>query len=168
MFVTINQFYIFVACVAIGGISGIFFSVANFVNFLCKKSAINFFADFFAFMLTTLLFVFCAYKLNFPSIRFYMFIGVFVGIFLYNKSFNIILAKIAKKLYNKLVKKFNKIKMYFLLKHQSKNTKVKIKNDRKKVRKNNSCINGRGSIVGNDIVNNNGLSTNIHKRCKER
>lgn len=108
MFVTGGQFYVFIACLAFGGVCGIFFSVSAIIKFVTTNKIIRLIPDLFAFLLTCALYVIYAFILNFPSFRAYMVIGVLLGIYLYLKSFHIILAKICKKAYNNIRKKFSR------------------------------------------------------------
>ena len=105
MFVSNGQFYVFIACVCFGGIGGVFFSISNLFKSLTKKYTLKIIFDIIAFCLLSFLYVLFSHTLSFPSFRAYMVLGVFVGIFIYLKSFHIILAKILKKIYNIIDKK---------------------------------------------------------------
>ncbi len=109
MFVTSGQFYVFISCVAFGCVSGVLLGVSDCVKRMVKNRALQISSDVFAFVLICFSFVAYSYLLNFPNVRAYMFLGVFLGIVLTFKSFNIILAKIGKKIYNICVKKKRKI-----------------------------------------------------------
>ncbi|MCQ2387653.1 MAG: hypothetical protein MJ066_04335 [Clostridia bacterium] len=108
MFVTKNQFYIFIACIAIGGLFGVLFSLSKVFKKIPIKT-VGIITDVFSFVLTGVGFVFLSSVLDFPSLRFYMILGVIAGIFLYMRSFDIMLAKICKKAYN-IIKRNKRIK----------------------------------------------------------
>lgn len=109
MFVTKSQFYVFIACVALGAACGILFSLSSAIKKIVKFYPLKVFSDFAAFFLTTCAFVFFAYSSGFPDFRFYMCVSVLLGISGYMKSFDIIVAKSGKKAYNLLRKvKFKK------------------------------------------------------------
>ena len=83
MLENLDQFYFFLACLAIGAICGVFFSLSNAIKFIFSKKLSKIFGiitDFFAFVLTTLTYIIFGNLFNFPSIRFYMPIGVIIGI----------------------------------------------------------------------------------------
>lgn len=107
MFVAKSQIYVFIACFALGGGCGIFFSLAAAFKFFIKNKYVRAIPDTIAFILCAVFYVIFAYSLKFPSFRVYMPFGVILGIAVYMKSFHIILAIIWKKLYN------NKIKLIF-------------------------------------------------------
>ena len=149
MFVTKNQFFVFLACITFGGGAGLFLSAINGIGFLFKKRIINFFCSVLALTVIGVLFSQYSYNMYFPNFRIYMIVGVLIGIYLYYKSFYIILAKILKKFYNIIKQKIVRLKGK--------------KNDRNKSKKNDSGNNSRRSVVARDIAINNGLSNGIHK-----
>lgn len=102
MFVTENQFFIFISCVAFGGVSGVAFTVFDCFKFFLKNPIFRIFPDAVAFLAVTVGYVFYSYYLRFPDFRIYMPIGVLVGIFLYMKSLRLLLAYLLKTVYNKL------------------------------------------------------------------
>ena len=153
MFVTKHQFYVFVACVAFGGISGITFSISNTIKFCIKNKPVKTLLDVLAFLIVASAYVLFSHQLNFPNIRVFMIAGVFVGILLYFKSFHIILAKYLKKLYNIIDKNIKR--------------KKKAKDERIKVKKGDSLNNSRGSTSRGSVAFNYGLSTNIHTSNKK-
>lgn len=104
MFVTSNQFYVLMACIAYGGISGAFLSFLSPLTKILKSRWIKAVVDFFCFIVITFGYIVYSFALKFPSFRIFMPIAVFVGIILYMKSFNIILAKMIEKIYNKIRK----------------------------------------------------------------
>lgn len=152
MFVTQNQFFVFIACIAFGGAVGIIFSVFSCVKFFIKNKVLSAIPDIIAFIFVGVLYSAYSFALKFPNLRFYMPIGVFIGITMYFKTFHILLAKYAKKFYNILYIKLSLIK--------------KAKDDRNKVKKVNSRNNGRRSSPSRDFANDNGVSVNIHQSSK--
>ncbi len=152
MFVTQNQFFVFIACIAFGSVAGIIFSVFSCVKFFIKNRWLSAIPDIIAFIVVGLLYSVYYFALKFPNLRVYMPIGVFIGITMYFKTFHILLAKYVKKFYNILYIKFRLIK--------------KAKDDRNKVKKVNSCHNGRCSSPSRNFANDNGVSVNIHQSSK--
>ena len=144
MFVTANQFGVFVACFSLGSICGILFSVSALFKFVIKNRAINWIFDVLAFVVTGFIFVVLSHRLLFPDYRIYMSVGVFVGVIAYLKSFHILLAKCTKKIYNILRKKLEKVR-----------------HDRIKSKKADSGCNGGRSTSYRDAFNDYGLSTDI-------
>ena len=111
MFVSSGQFYVFIACVAFGFCGGGVFSIVQPLKKLANFKKVNVFLDFFAFSLLALLFCGFCFRFNFPSLRGYMILGVFCGLYIYFKSFYITIAKITKKMYNII-----KVKVKFVAK----------------------------------------------------
>ena len=106
MFVSNGQFYVFVACVAFGGITGVLFTFSKIFKNLAKNNFLKIIFDVIAFLVLSFFYILFSNKLCFPSFRTYMVLGVLVGIIIYLKSFHIILAKTLKKIYNIIYKKF--------------------------------------------------------------
>lgn len=102
MFVTSNQFFVFLSCFTFGVMAGIMFSISQIVHDYNKNAIIKGVLDFTAFIFTLVFFFIYSFSNKFPSFRIYMVFGVFLGILAYMKSFHIILAKIVKKIYNKV------------------------------------------------------------------
>ncbi len=168
MFVSQNQFYVFAACVMIGGICGIFFSLSSAIKFIFKSKLLGLIFDCVAFILTTLIYINVSYSLHFPSFRIYMPVGVVCGLILYFKSLHLALAKMVKKPYNiirkKLAKLLHALRLSIQAKRQKRATqKVKRQNDRVKVQKNSHGSNGRRSSASRNTPFGNDLSVNIHR-----
>ncbi len=102
MFVTANQLYVFLACVAFGTAVGVLLSFSMLLNCVIKKLWIKSIFDVVILSLAVFIFVWYSFSLNFPSLRFYMLVGVALGIVGYCKSYHIILAKMGKMAYNKI------------------------------------------------------------------
>ena len=126
MFVTKNQFYVFLACLAFGAITGF---VLSFLTCGVKLTRNKILENLTALIVLSLL------GLIFTAYMFFM-------------SFHIILAKFLKKFYNVIIKTIQKDK--------------KVKYDRSKNKKNDSSVNGRGSVSIGDTSINNGLSNDSH------
>lgn len=157
MFVTSNQFYLFVLCVFIGNIVGIIYSLFSGVKGVLNNAYLKNLIDFLFVIVSAFIFVLLSHKFFFPSFRIYMLVGLLVGYYLYLKSFYIILAKFSKKLYNKIRKKlFVKITL-----KRRKNKDGKIKS-----RKTYSCDHGRGCIVNNNSSFDISVSIDKHKLKK--
>ena len=154
MFETIGQLSIFIKCVGIGGICGVFFLFSNGIKAILCNRICNVIFDVVAFILSSVSYIIVSYKLGFSSLRVYMPIGFLLGLYLYFKSFNYLLAKIFKRPYNIIKEKIKK-----KLKE-----KRKAKDERIKVKKNSGRVNRRGSVASRDFAFNNGISVSIHKR----
>jgi hypothetical protein len=105
MFVSANQIYVFLACVAFGGVVGVFFSVSSLLKSLIKIKWIKVIVEVLVFILVAVLYLLYSYNMHFPNLRLYMIGGVLVGITAYLKSFHIMLAKFLKKAYNIIKRK---------------------------------------------------------------
>ena len=110
MFVTQNQFYVFLACIAFGAIGGTLFSLFRLLSLAVNIKVIKVVFDALFFIIFAFGMVIYSFYLNLPSIRAYMIIGNFLGLFLYIKSFHIILAKALKMAYNNIKRKRSKAK----------------------------------------------------------
>lgn len=102
------QFYVFLACVSFGGILGLFFSFKEILFYKVKNKNLQISIDICTFFFGGLVFSLYSLALSFPNFRAYMIAGVFLGLFIYNKTFRIMLAKILKKGYNKYINKRTK------------------------------------------------------------
>ena len=80
MFVTANQFYVFLACVGFGGVSGVLFTLSLPFKLLLKQKWVEWIIDFIIFFIIGLLFILYSLRLKFPSLSTYMIFAVFVGI----------------------------------------------------------------------------------------
>ncbi len=147
MFVTKNQIYVFIACIAFGGLCGIILSAISAIKYFVKNKYLIIIIDVFSWAFLGVLFSIYSYILNFPNFRFYMLAGVFISIVAYFKSFHIILAKRTKKLYNKIIEKF-KLK--------------RTEDDRKKVQKSSGRKHGRRSASISNVSDGDGVSVDIH------
>lgn len=105
MFVTASQIYVFIACVALGGFFGALLSISCSIKYFIKNIYLKALPDFIVFSLCALIYAILSYNMKFPNVRMYMFLGIFVGIVTYLKSFHILLAKIIKKIYNIIKRK---------------------------------------------------------------
>lgn len=154
MFVSKNQFFVFIACIAYGALSGGLFSIFSVVKFFIKVKSVKTIIDVLTFIIAGLGYVFYGYKLEFPDFRLYMAVGVFIGIFAYFKSLHILLAKYAKKFYNRIEIKKSKRK--------------KAENDRSKVKKVNSRGDSRrGATFDNSSIYD-GMSSRVYSKQKKR
>ena len=148
MFVTHNQIYTFIACLAFGASSGILFSLLSVIKYFISNKYFKTLLDFVTFLCLSISFIYVSYYFEFPNVRVYMLIGVFIGLIGYFKSFHILLAKIVKKGYNIVVRKMKKIK--------------RAKDDRIKVKKVNSRKHSGRGAVSHNFSDGNGISNNIH------
>lgn len=152
MFVSGGQFYVFVACVAYGGATGVLLSVSAGFKRLCGIKAIGAVFDATCCALSAAGFIFYSFALKFPTVRAYMFLGVLLGALLYFKSFNVIVAKVSEKLYNII----------------RKTKKAKTEDGRNENEKTDYLRNGRGSASARDSSCGDDLSTHIHKSTQRQ
>ncbi len=124
MFVTNGQFYIFVALIAFGGLCGIFFSISTLVKYKLNNVILKIIPDVFAFIITAVLFVVYSNWLSFPNFRAYMAVAVVLGISIYFKSFHILLAKCIKRLYNKYIFIYSKLRQKIKLKDKRRDGRI--------------------------------------------
>ena len=100
MFVTADQAFVFIVCVAYGGTFGVLFTVSAAVKGACVNKWVGVTADIAAFTVFAVGFAAFGFYMGFPSYRLYMSVGAMAGITLYMKSLHITLAKFSEKLYN--------------------------------------------------------------------
>ncbi len=110
MFVTSTQIYVFIASIAFGGFCGVLFSISELFKNFFNNVFLRIIPDLIAFIITAFLYILYASLLKFPNFRLYMPLGVILGIFIYLKSFHILLAKYVKITYNIFVKIFSRMK----------------------------------------------------------
>ncbi len=152
MFVTANQFNVFIACVAFGAVFSFPFFILRAIYEDINSRIIKGIADIIVFAVFSAGYILFSYYANFPSVRFYMPCGVILGAYAAYKSFYIILAKRLKKLYNKIELKFKRKKT------------VKNENDGRKIKKSNRRRNGgRGASLGRSFGSSD-ISVRINRR----
>ena len=98
----LTQLYVFIACVAFGGVCGTLFSVSRLIFSATGNRTVKAITDVAVCVICSVAYIIYSYAMIFPSFRLYMPTGVFIGIFAYMKSFHIIVAKILKMTYNKI------------------------------------------------------------------
>ncbi|MBR2870239.1 MAG: hypothetical protein IKB98_02510, partial [Clostridia bacterium] len=86
MFVSEGQLVVFIFCVALGFFIGIIWSIFSILREVFQLRIFRLFLDVLFFVVSILFYVLYANLLNFPSFRFYMPIGVFIGLFFYCES----------------------------------------------------------------------------------
>lgn len=153
MFVTQNQFYVFTACLLFGGVFGPIFSLSFFVKKI-SCTILKIFFDIAAFIVFSAIYVVYAYILNFPDFRPYMAIGAVTGVFLYMKSWHIIVAKPIKMLYN--------------IQYSKQKNRKEEKHDGIQVKKAYNFAHGRGGSASGFSSDVDDLSIIRHKRRKQR
>ena len=146
MFVAKNQIFVFIACLAIGGVGGVFFTVSAFLKVFIRNRVLRIIPDVAAFVAFSALYVFAAYNLAFPNFRLYMAVGAVIGLVVYMKSFNNILALWVKKLYNISVRKI------VARKRKSKaSSKENVGNNKRRKRSKLRGIGKRRKLVGRTV-----------------
>ena len=148
MFVSKNQFYIFVACFVFGAFCGLIFGLTGVFRRIVKKKWFIFLTDLILISIFSVLFSIYSYKMNFSNLRAYMLLGVLAGFIAYLKSFNIILANLIKKFYNIIKPKIKRLK--------------ERRYDRRKSKKGDSGNNGRGSSPSSIFARNHGVSNDFN------
>ena len=154
MFVTENQFHFFIISLSCGVFSGIFYDFIYLLTSWWQNKIFIFIRDILFFPLLAVMYVITSLKYNFPSFRLFLPVGTLLGFYLYLKSFHKPVAFLLKKGYNLIWTKL-KIK------------KGKIKNDKRKARKNVASFNSDGNSIVFYFNNDNGVSTRKNKRKKK-
>lgn len=150
MFVTKNQILVFIACVAFGAFVGLIFNFSAGIKFFIKNKFCKCLCDVLFALPLGLVFTLYSYSLHFPNFRLYMLVGIYLGVFLYFKSFYIILAKYCKKIYNICKEK-----------------RKKLENDRTKGKKINRRRHGRRSVTDRNFVDGYDLSNDTYNRLQQ-
>lgn len=104
MNISLEQFNVFFVCVSIGCVFGLNMPITNYVKDCIKIQYFKILLDVLMFLVYSIAFIFISYLLRFPNVRIYMFFGVFLGCVIGYKTFNLTLAKLLKRLYNKIKK----------------------------------------------------------------
>ena len=108
MNVSALQFEVFITCITIGFISGIFFLIFLPIRKLISNKIIILILDLFCFIFSTIFYIFIGFKFQFPNLRAYMLLGFLLGLFIYFETLHIPLAKLLKRVYNIISKKMKK------------------------------------------------------------
>ncbi len=110
-----NQFRIFLSCVVIGFVGGLFYEIFAFLR-LCfgcergKNKILGVLFDLVFFLILAIFCVICAFLLKFPSIRAYILVGYGLGGIIYAKTLRRILDFCQKKWYNVVRQVVSKVK----------------------------------------------------------
>lgn len=104
MFATANQIFIFLVCIYAGLLSGIIYDVIYLTKHFAGGKVLNIVLDIVFFVIFALIYIFVSLLFSFPAFRLYMFLAAQLGLFMYVKSFHVLIANGAKKLYNGLKK----------------------------------------------------------------
>ena len=159
MFQTLEQPKIFLLCLFIGVVFGIYYEPFYFVKLLFKKSLIKKIIKIISIILFAPIFVKFSLIFDFPDFRLYMVLAIFTGALLYKVSFHKPIAILLNRVYNVIRKLFFRLKQG-----------IKRRNERRKEKK--SILGGavRDNNANNGVSNNNNLSTrrNIHKKKPNR
>lgn len=102
MFITLTQPRDFILCVSIGIISGIIYDIIYLLTNHINKKIVTIIGQLIYFILASVLFTKLSQIFSIGNFRLYMAIGVMVGLLIYIKSFHKTIAKIDKKVYNKI------------------------------------------------------------------
>lgn len=110
MFLSLDQPRIFVICLLVGVISGVYYEIfALVIKFIKAKWAIHTLQGAWLFS-CSLIFITFSIIYELPNFRGYMAVGVGLGIYLYKLSFHKVFAIFINKVYNVIIKLLNKIK----------------------------------------------------------
>ena len=104
MNISLEQFNVFVACLSIGCVFGLTLPVSNYVKDSINNQYFKILLDVLMFLVYSFTFILLSYSFNFPNARLYMYFAVFLGCVIGYKTFNLTLAKLLKRLYNKIKK----------------------------------------------------------------
>ncbi|MBP5686533.1 MAG: spore cortex biosynthesis protein YabQ [Clostridia bacterium] len=162
MWVTKNQIFVFIACVAFGGGAGLMYSLAQGIKAFIKPKPLKWIPDIAAFTVIAALYSAYSFALSFPSYRLYMTAGVFLGMFAYCKSLHQVIAKTAEKCYNITIKRFfERLKIKRTISANGKHGKhgKRKRFDGRKIQKAGRSGDGRGGTASRDTVVGHGLPT---------
>ncbi len=151
MFSSLDQPRVFIVCLIIGIISGVFYEVFGLIVCFIKQKYIKHVIKCLWLILCVPIFITFSYVYEFPDFRGYMAFGIVCGLYLYKLSVHKIFAILQNKVYN-IINKLTK--------------RIKARNERSK--KKASIL---GGVIRDDNANHNFggdyiLSTggNIHKK----
>lgn len=110
MFLSLDQPRIFIICLLVGIISGVYYEIFSLIiRFIKLKWLVHVVKGLW---LVSCLPIYITFSLTyeFPDFRGYMAVGVSIGMYLYKLSFHKVFAIFINKVYNIVVKLLNKIK----------------------------------------------------------
>ncbi len=100
-----NQFFVFLSCAACGIAFGLVYDFFFCLRYPFRARWVRYFTDFSFCLCFTAGYLFLSVLFEFPAFRFYMFVALVAGFFLYLKSVHKIVAFLVEKLYNSIVRK---------------------------------------------------------------
>ena len=110
MFLSLDQPRIFIICILVGIISGAYYEIFSLIiKFIRLKWLVH---TVKGLWLVSCLPIYITFSLTceFPDFRWYMAVGVSIGLYLYKLSFHKVFAIFINKVYNIIIKLSNKIK----------------------------------------------------------
>ena len=110
MFQSLDQPRVFLVCVLIGVLSGVYYEPFGFIKKFIKQAFIKHVINGVWLTSCSLIFISFSLLYEFPNFRLYMSVGVGFGIYLYKLSFHKVFAIFTNKVYNILNKLVKKIK----------------------------------------------------------
>lgn len=159
MFISLDQPRIFLCCLFIGIVCGLVYEPFSFIKLIFKTNAVNHVLDCLWLIASLFVFTYLGVIFSLPDFRWYMFLSVLLGFYFYEESFHKVFAFLENKLYNIISKSFSKLFK-----------KLKVKNERRKEKKNilggSVRVNNAGNVTrGNRNLSNGG---NIHAKKQNR
>ena len=150
-FISLDQPRVFLVCVFIGIICGVFYLPFYTALLFIKNKVIKHAIKGLWLVLSSIIFITVNLVYEFPNFRAYMVVGVAVGVYLYKLSFHKVFAILLNKVYNRINK---------LIK------KVKASNERRKEKAGILGVSVGANNVNNNLGSNINLSThrNIHSK----
>lgn len=114
LYETLSQPKIFFLLLIFGFLSGFIFDSTKLLNYFFNNNKIsNQILLFFSSFLSFVIFTECNLWLNYGDIRFFSFLGFFLGLSIQRLSIGKLLAKFMDRCYNFIVKCFKKVLKYF-------------------------------------------------------
>ena len=112
MFLSLDQPRIFIICLLIGIISGVYYEIFSvIIRFIKIKWLVHTLKSTWL-VSCSLIYITFSLIYEFPNFRGYMAIGVGLGLYLYKLSFHKVFAIFTNKVYNIVIKLSNKIKAH--------------------------------------------------------
>lgn len=113
-FISLGQPRVFLCSVFIGVIIGVYYEFFYFTALLFKKNFIKHALKTIWLASSSIIFIILSFAFEFPNVREYMFLGVFLGCLSYKLSFHKVIAILLNRVYNITTITFNKLKKRFL------------------------------------------------------
>ncbi len=125
-FISLAQPRVFLCSTFIGVVIGVYYEIFYFISLFFKNNFIKHSLKTLWLASSSIIFITLSFAFEFPNVREYMFLGVFLGCLLYKLSFHKVIAILLNRVYNIITITVIKLKKRFLDTHERRKEKKSV------------------------------------------